>query len=174
MRDHTRLRAFFTPLLEEMGYRCVLVSLTGGRRPRLQILLERLDDTPITIEDCTSATRRLLNVIEEHDPIGGDYLIEVSSPGLERPLVTEEDFSRFKGKTIRVSLTHSYQGRKNFQGVLLGYDGKDILLETQGKNNETTKIALPFTNLQHSHLIETLPPKGKKASKPKSTLKQKD
>lgn len=174
MRDHSRLRAFFSPLLEEMGYRCVLVSLTGGRRPRLQILLERLDDMPITIEDCTAATRRVLNTIEEQDPIGGDYLIEVSSPGLERPLVTEEDFSRFKGKMIRASLTHSYEGRKNFQGVFLGYDGKDILLEIQGENNETTKIALPFSNIQRSHLIENLPAKGKKASKPKPTLKQKD
>lgn len=165
MQDQKKLRTYFSPLLENMGYRCVFISLLKGKKPRLQIFIERLDNASITMEDCTYVTHHLLNALEENDPIEGNYLIEVSSPGVDRPLVTQEDFKRFKGEIAQIVLIHPIQGQKKFKGILLECSNTEtIMIEIQDTSNEKKEISFPFLDIQRANLVEKLAEKGKKSS----------
>lgn len=145
------LRSFkqrLDPSLSQMGYSCVQMSFKGKI---LQIMIERIDGSFISIKDCTRVTRRALELLEEEDSIGGNYTLEVSSAGLDRPLVTREDFERFVGSEVRLSTFQGEEGQKRFQGKILGVLKDILMLEiTLGPEKKILEISL--SNIRKANL----------------------
>ena len=148
--DTTKIEAMIAPSLEAMGYRVVRVAVTGGRRATLQIMAERTDDQAMRVEDCTEISRTVSALLDVADPIAGAYLLEVSSPGIDRPLVRREDFARFAGFEAKVELSAPVDGRKRFRGRLLGVEGDDVRLLV-----DALPVALPITAVTRAKLVLT-------------------
>ncbi len=120
MVDTNEIAQMIEPSLAAMGYRFVRVVVTSGRRATLQVMAERIDDAPMTVDDCALISRSVSALLDVADPIAGAYLLEISSPGIDRPLVRPEDYDRFSGFEARIELTEPFAGRKRFRGRLLG------------------------------------------------------
>ncbi len=143
----------FEPLLFDMGYSCFRIILKGGRAPLLQIMIERNDGAMISVSDCTRVTKKVLALLEENDPIGGDYDIEVSSPGADRPLTKREDFERFSGSLIQISLFHEAEGSKKIQGKILSVIKDVLMLEIdQGPQIEQKVLEISLSNIRKANL----------------------
>ena len=167
MVDTNGIARMVEPALEAMGYRLVRVAITSGRRARLQVMAEHADDAPMTVEDCADISRSISAVLDVADPIAGAYDLEVSSPGIDRPLVRPEDYDRFAGREARIELAAPLDGRKRFRGTVLGRQGEAIRLLT-----ETGETKLPFAAVVRAKLVlnETLltAPTPKSAARPQS------
>jgi ribosome maturation factor RimP len=148
--DTTKIEAMIAPSLEAMGYRVVRVAVTGGRRATLQIMAERTDDQAMRVEDCTEISRTVSALLDVADPIAGAYLLEVSSPGIDRPLVRREDFARFAGFEAKVELSAPVDGKKRFRGRLLGVEGDDVRLLV-----DALPVALPIAAVARAKLVLT-------------------
>jgi ribosome maturation factor RimP len=118
--DTNSIAQLIEPSLTSMGYRLVRVAVIGGRRMTLQIMAERLDDGSITLEDCEQISHSVSALLDVADPIAGAYLLEVSSPGIDRPLVRSEDYERFSGFEAEIELAMPIDRRKRYRGRLLG------------------------------------------------------
>jgi len=118
--DTARIETLIAPSLEAMGYRIVRVSVTGGRRAVLQVMAERIDNRPMSVEDCTEITHTVSALLDVADPIEHAYFLEVSSPGIDRPLMRREDYERFLGFEAKLELSSPIEGRKRFRGRLMG------------------------------------------------------
>ncbi len=118
--DTNEIARIIEPSLEAMGYRLVRVALTGSQRPTLQVMAERGDEAAMSVEDCAEISRSISALLDVADPIAGTYTLEVSSPGIDRPLVRPEDYDRFAGFAARIELHEPLDGRKRFHGRLLG------------------------------------------------------
>lgn len=117
-QEHT-IRELIAPSVHSLGFGIVQVKLLERTKQRtLQILAERQDGKPITVNDCTDISRQVSTVLDVEDPIQGAYHLEVSSPGLDRPLTCEADFVRFTGQDVKIELSVPLEGRKRFQGAL--------------------------------------------------------
>jgi len=138
------------PSLDAMGYRVVRVAFLGARRATLQIMAERIDETPMTVEDCTEISRSVSAILDVSDPIADAYMLEVSSPGIDRPLTRPEDYDRFAGFEAKIELGQPIEGRKRFRGRLLGRDADQVRLIA-----ETGEVALPFTAIAKAKLVIT-------------------
>lgn len=138
------------PSLEAMGYRVVRIAFLGARHATLQIMAERLDDTPMTVDDCTEISRSVSALLDVADPIEGAYMLEVSSPGLDRPLTRPEDYDRFAGFEARIELAQPLDGRKRFRGRLLGRSGDQVCLRA-----EAGEVALPLGDIAKAKLVIT-------------------
>src|SRR6516164_3227845 len=104
-----------------MGYELVRVQFAGGdRRPTLQIMAERADRRPMAVEDCAEISRMLSAVLDVEDPVQGAYVLEVSSPGIDRPLLRQADYERFSGFEARIELSRPMEGRRRYRGRLAG------------------------------------------------------
>jgi ribosome maturation factor RimP len=148
--DTGKIEAMIAPSLEAMGYRVVRVAVTGGRRATLQIMAERVDDQSMRVEDCTEISRMVSALLDVADPIAGAYLLEVSSPGIDRPLVRREDFARFAGFEAKVELNAPVDGRKRFRGRLLGVEGDQLRLLVDAE-----PLALPIAAVTRAKLVLT-------------------
>jgi ribosome maturation factor RimP len=149
--DTTRIAAMIGPALEAMGYSIVRVAFTGGdRRPTLQIMAERLDEAAMTVDDCADISRTVSALLDVADPVNGAYLLEVSSPGIDRPLIRREDFERFAGFEARVELSRPVDGRKRFRGKLLGVEGETVRLAS-----EAGAVMLPLADVTRAKLVLT-------------------
>jgi len=148
--DTSKIEAMIAPSLEAMGYRVVRVAVTGGRRPTLQVMAERADDQAMRVEDCTEVSRMVSALLDVADPIAGAYLLEVSSPGIDRPLVRPEDFARFAGFEAKVELNAPVDGRKRFRGRLLGVEGDQLRLLV-----DALPVALPIAAVARAKLVLT-------------------
>jgi ribosome maturation factor RimP len=130
----------------------------GGKRITLQIMAERAPDTEgagtMEVEDCAKLSRALSAALDVEDPIEGEYRLEVSSPGIDRPLTRLEDFARWKGYQARLDTTEMIDGRKRFKGVLAGVEGTEILIEIDDPNIEGA-IGLEFDWLADAKLVLT-------------------
>lgn len=147
-----RIEAIIAPTVEAMGYAVVRVMLTGGRRPTLQIMAERADGSGMSVDDCAEISRTISAVLDVEDPIAGEYTLEVSSPGIDRPLTRLKDFRRFAGFEARIDMAAPIEGRKRFSGRLLGVDEADrVLVEIEPGTPE----ALPFDGIARAKLILT-------------------
>ena len=146
--DTNRIAQAIEPSLEAMGYRLVRVAVTSGRRATLQVMAERLDDQPMTVEDCAQISHSVSALLDVADPIAGAYMLEISSPGIDRPLVRAEDYDRFSGFEARVEVTRPIDGRKRFRGRLLGTAGGGVRLAT-----ETGEVNLPLTDVARAKLV---------------------
>ncbi len=131
MVDTKVIAQMIEPSLDAMGYRLVRVALTSGRGPTLQVMAERADEAPMTVEDCAEISRSVSAILDVADPIAGAYTLEVSSPGIDRPLVRAEDYDRFSGFEARIELARPVDGRKRFRGRLLGTEEGEVRLATQ-------------------------------------------
>ncbi|WP_341910344.1 ribosome maturation factor RimP [Ferrovibrio terrae] len=152
-----RIAELIAPTLEAMGFQLVRVKLMGTERPVLQIMFERdtggaPHDGGITVDDCAEVSRAVSAVLDVEDPISGAYRLEVSSPGLDRPLTKPADFERFKGFAAKVELGRPHEGRKRFQGRLGGLAGDAVVLRDETKGDETR---LPVAEIASAKLIVT-------------------
>lgn len=145
-----RVAREITPALEAMGYDLVRVHLSGGQRPTLQIMAERLDGQAMTVDDCARISRDVSALLDVSDPIPTAYTLEVSSPGIDRPLVREADFTRFAGFEARIETDQPIDGRRRFQGRLLGVEDGAVLVRTE---KETFRV--PHVRILRAKLILT-------------------
>ena len=120
-----RVAALAEPVLAGLGYRLVRVRISGSAGCTVQIMAERPDGT-MAIEDCEAASRALSPVLDVADPIEGAYQLEISSPGIDRPLVRHSDFDRYAGHVAQVEMTVPVDGRRRFRGQLLGTEGEAV------------------------------------------------
>jgi ribosome maturation factor RimP len=148
--DTNSIAQLIEPSLNGTGYRLVRVAVTGGRRMTLQIMAERLNDAPITLEDCEQISHSVSALLDVADPIAGAYLLEVSSPGIDRPLVRAEDYDRFSGFEAKIELAMPIDGRKRYRGRLLGTaEGAIRLLTDVGESR------LPLDAVMRAKLVLT-------------------
>jgi ribosome maturation factor RimP len=145
-----RIEGLIAPSLDAMGYAVVRVRVTGSRRRTLQVMAECRDRPGMTVEDCTRISRAVSAILDVEDPIVGAYTLEVSSPGIDRPLVSHEDFARFVGFEAKVELREAMGGRKRFRGRLLGVTGMGVCIE--GADGE---VELPFAEIGNAKLVLT-------------------
>lgn len=139
------------PALAAMGYELVRVQLSGGHhRPTLQVMLERLDGRSVVVEDCEAASRAISAILDVEDPIPSAYHLEVSSPGIDRPLTRAKDFARYAGHVARIELKFPIEGRRRFQGRLVGLKDERVLILT-----ETGEAALPVSEIAKAKLVLT-------------------
>lgn len=130
-----RIERLIEPALTAMGYDLVRVALQGGEsRPTLQIMAERKDGVGMTVDDCADISRTLSALLDVEDPIASAYTLEVSSPGIDRPLVKRADFERFAGFEARIETVQPVAGRKRFRGRLMGVTGEDVRLREPAKD----------------------------------------
>lgn len=134
----------------EMGYDIVRVMLSGQRRARLQIMAERRDGGGMTVDDCARLSRAVEAILEVEDPIAGSYELEVSSPGLDRPLTRLADFTRFAGHEAKLETQMPIEGRRRWRGRLLGVAGERVRLAA-----DEGEIELPFRDLAKAKLVIT-------------------
>ena len=152
--DPNEVARIIEPSLDAMGYRLVRLMQTGGpRRPTLQIMAERRDEAPMTVEDCAEISRAVSALLDVADPIAGAYMLEVSSPGIDRPLVRPEDYDRFAGFEARVDMANPIDvagqgGRKRFRGRILGREGDQIRLA-----DEKGEVRLPLDAIARAKLV---------------------
>ncbi|WP_409019473.1 ribosome maturation factor RimP [Brevundimonas vesicularis] len=141
------------PVAESLGLAIVRVRLMGGTvRRRLQIMAERVTDHDISVEECARLSRAVSEVLDAADPIAGEYLLEVSSPGIDRPLTRLIDFNLFEGLEARLETDRMVEGRKRFKGILAGTEGENIAIDLDGEE-ETALI--PFEWLADAKLVLT-------------------
>lgn len=148
--DTNRIAQAIEPSLEAMGYRLVRVVITSGRRPTLQVMAERRDEQAMTVEDCAQISHSVSAILDVDDPIAGGYMLEISSPGIDRPLVRAEDYDRFSGFEARIELARPIDGRKRFRGRLLGTAADSVRLAT-----ETGEVRLPLADVMRAKLVLT-------------------
>ena len=146
------------PVAESLGLEIVRVRLMGGtQRRRLQIMAERPSDHDISVEECARLSRAVSEVLDAADPIAGEYLLEVSSPGVDRPLPRLIDFQMFEGFEARLETDRMVEGRRRFRGVLAGVEDADTanpLVAVDLEDEEDTAL-LPFAWLHDAKLILT-------------------
>jgi ribosome maturation factor RimP len=145
-----RVAAIAEPMLAELGYRLVRVRISGFAGCTVQIMAERPDGT-MAIEDCEAASRALSPVFDAADPVEGPYRLELSSPGIDRPLVRRSDFDRYAGHTAQVEMNVAVDGRKRFRGELLGSEGECVHLGCDGPGD----VLLPIDDIMEARLVLT-------------------
>ena len=143
----SRLEPLFEPVIVEAGFRLVRLRLLGGQQKILQIMAERADGH-MDVEDCAALSRVVIDFIANRDPLPGEYEIEISSPGIDRPLTRLSDFNRWKGHEAKIELSASLLGRKRFRGLLGGVDGNDVCIVCQG-----TGMQFPFASIAEAKLV---------------------
>ena len=144
-----RLAEIVSPTITGMGYELVRLRLMAGKRMTLQIMAERPDGT-MEVEDCAELSRAMSAVLDVEDPISDQYTLEVSSPGIDRPLTRLKDFDRWEGYEAKLETEDLIDGRRRFKGILAGVEGNEVLIEI----DEGT-IGLDFAWLSDAKLILT-------------------
>ena len=141
--EDRQLLELLDPVAEAAGYGIVRLRLMGGgaRGRSLQIMAERPADGDMDIDDCARLSRAVSEVMDAADPVSGEYRLEVSSPGIDRPLTRLEDFARYAGYEARLELDRLAEGRKRFKGVLAGVEGDHVEIDLEG---EAETAVVPF------------------------------
>jgi ribosome maturation factor RimP len=140
------------PTLQAMGYALVRVALVGGAaRPTLQLMAERIDGAAMSVDDCADISNAVSAVLDVEDPINGAYVLEVSSPGIDRPLVKKGDYERFAGFEARLEMAEPVSGRKRFRGRLLGTQADAVKV----KLDTGEEVELPLARIARAKLVLT-------------------
>jgi len=145
-----RIAELIAPTVEGLGYTLVRIQMVGSQRMRLQVMAERQDGRPMLVDDCADLSRAVSAVLDVEDPIAGSYTLEVSSPGIDRPLVRREDFERFAGFEARIEVRRPVDGRRRFRGRLLGCAGGAVRIAMDG-----AEVELPFAEIAKAKLVIT-------------------
>jgi ribosome maturation factor RimP len=151
-----RVARLVEPVLESLGFRLVRLRMIGASGRTLQIMAERPDGT-MTIEDCETASRAISPLLDVEDPVSGSYDLEISSPGIDRPLVRPEDFERWQGHEAKIELAVPQDGRRRFRGILSGFVDGRVQLSIDSPEGDVKKMAvsLPFAELAEAKLVMT-------------------
>ncbi|MGA0533630.1 ribosome maturation factor RimP [Hansschlegelia sp. KR7-227] len=150
-----RVAAIVGPTLIDLGFRVVRVKSSGRNGYTLQVMAERADGT-FTVEDCEAASKAISPVLDVEDPIDRAYHLEMSSPGIDRPLVRVSDFARWAGHLAKVEMEIPVDGRKRFKGVLEGVEGSNaILRRDDASKDEVARVSLPIADIGEARLILT-------------------
>ena len=150
-----RVAAIAEPVIEQLGYRLVRVRVSGAEGCTVQIMAERPDGT-MKVEDCEIVSRALSPVLDVADPIDRAYRLEVSSPGMDRPLVRRSDFERFAGHELKVEMAVAINGRRRFRGLLLGVEGETARIRrSDGTAGEDSEVVLPIEDMSEAKLVLT-------------------
>ena len=149
-----RVAAIAEPVLASLGYRLVRVRISGAAGCTVQIMAERPDGTMV-IEDCEAASRALSPVLDVADPIETAYRLEISSPGIDRPLVRRSDFDRYAGHVAHIEMTVPIDGRRRFRGQLLGTEGDNVRIRMSDATPDGTDALLPIDDMMEAKLVLT-------------------
>jgi len=150
-----RVAVLAEPVLTALGYRLVRVRVSGSAGCTVQIMAERPDGA-MAVEDCEAASRALSPVLDVADPIDGPYRLEISSPGIDRPLVRRSDFERYAGHLAQVEMLAPIDGRRRFRGELLGTDGDLARLRcNHGGGAESQEVLLRIYDMSEARLLLT-------------------
>jgi len=150
-----RVAAISEPVLDGIGYRLVRVKIFGADGCTVQIMAERPDGT-MTVEDCEAVSRALSPVLDVADPIDRAYRLEVSSPGMDRPLVRRSDFVRFAGHLVKLEMMIARDGRRRFRGLLLGVEGDAARIRRDDSSpGESDEVLLPIDEMADAKLVLT-------------------
>lgn len=146
------IERLIAPSLDSLGYRLVRVKLSGGHRPVLQVMVERAEaeglSAGVGVDDCVEISRMLAALLDVEDPIHGSYTLEVSSPGIDRPLVRKRDFERFAGFDAKLETRRPFDGRRRFKGRLIGVFGESVRVELDGG-----AVDLPLSEIAQAKLM---------------------
>ncbi|MCE5973233.1 ribosome maturation factor RimP [Sinirhodobacter sp. WL0062] len=148
-----RLAEIVAPTIEGLGFELVRIRLQGGRHPLLQIMADR-PEGGIDVDDCAAISTAVSAVLDVEDPIEENYTLEVSSPGIDRPLTRLKDFDMWEGYEARIETFEQIDGRKRFKGILRGTEGDEVLIEIE-EQGEMVTIGLQFDWLADAKLILT-------------------
>lgn len=150
-----RVAAIIEPAIMDLGYRLVRVRVSGQNGCTVQIMAERPDGS-MTVEGCEEISQAVSPVLDVDDPIQAAYHLEVSSPGIDRPLVRSSDFERWGGHLAKIETSEPYAGRKRFRGILRGVSGQDALLaRDDAKSDEERDVAIPMALIADARLVLT-------------------
>lgn len=137
------------PSLQAMGFDIVRITMMGGHeRPILQIMAERADHQGLNVEDCAQISRAASAILDVEDVVGGAYVLEVSSPGIDRPLTRPADFARFVGSVVKVTMEVPADGRRRFTGAILSATDTQVDMDVDGQ-----KVTLNFDQMQKAKLV---------------------
>ncbi len=145
-----RIERLITPTVEALGFTVVRVQLSGRQRPRLQVMTEPRDGQAMMVDDCAGISRAIAAVLEVEDPFEGAYTLEVSSPGIDRPLVRLGDFERFAGLEAKVETSRPVGGRRRFRGRLIGVAGQVVRIQVDGAT-----VDVPYADIGRAKLLLT-------------------
>jgi ribosome maturation factor RimP len=152
MADIAALTRLIEPEAKALGFALVRVAMFGGKSdPTLQVMAERPETRQLGLSDCEALSRRISDVLDAADPIEEQYRLEVSSPGIDRPLTRLQDFEDWKGYEARVRLAVPQDGRKQYDGRLLGLDGEDVRIDV----SRVGEVAVPFGGIASAKLLLT-------------------
>lgn len=145
-----KIERLIAPSVKDLGYSIVRVQIMGQQDMRLQVMIERQDLGPLHVDECATVSRAISAILDVEDPIRDSYDLEVSSPGIDRPLTRREDYERFAGFEAKVELEQPIDGRKRFRGKILGLEDGNVRLA-----GEETEWQLPFDDIGSAKLIVT-------------------
>ncbi|WP_209021216.1 ribosome maturation factor RimP [Paracoccus ravus] len=148
-----RLAEIISPVIEDLGFELVRIRLQGGKTSTLQIMADR-PEGGINVDDCGDISTAVSAVLDVEDPLEEAYHLEVSSPGIDRPLTRLKDFATFEGYEVRLETNEQIDGRKRFKGTLAGVEGDEVLLNIE-EAGETHTIGLNFDWLSDAKLVLT-------------------
>jgi ribosome maturation factor RimP len=148
MEQEEKISSVISPVITSFDYKLVRVQITGESDKTLQVMVERVDGVNITVEDCAIISREVSRILDVNDLVASSYSLEVSSPGIDRPLVCIEDFDKYRGFEVRLDTNFLVEGRKKFKGTLLGVINDKIQIRV---NEET--YTLPFDAIRRAKLL---------------------
>jgi len=150
-----RIADLAEPVIEELGYRLVRVKLSGQNGSTLQIMVDK-SDRAITVDDCALISRRLSPLLDANDPMPGRFHLELSSPGIDRPLVRPSDFADWAGFEAKIEMQELIDARRRFRGIIEGFDDGEVRLQVELKDfAEPQTIGLPVTLIADAKLVLT-------------------
>ena len=149
-----RLAEIITPVIEDMGFELVRIRLMSGKSTTLQIMADK-PDGGIEVDDCAEISNAVGAVLDVEDPILDEYTLEVSSPGIDRPLTRLKAFDTYEGYEAKIETSEMIDGRRRFKGVLAGIEGDEVLINVDGGGNEIVTIGLQFDWLSDAKLVLT-------------------
>lgn len=152
MEISAQLEQLLSPSLDNLGYEIVRISLQGGDIKTVQIMVERKDRINMTLADCQQISQTASAVLDVEDPFQGRYMLEISSPGVDRPLVRESDYVRFTGSEAKIETLNDINGRKRFKGRILNYDTPTHTVHFEFENQQ---INIVFDQIAKAKLLLT-------------------
>jgi ribosome maturation factor RimP len=151
----TRITDYITPTLADMGFDLVRVQIQGDQRPTVQIMIEHNDGRTVTIDECTHASRAISAVLDVEDPMDSAYHIEVSSPGIDRPLVRLRDYAKYIGQDAKIEMGFGVDGRRKFRGFIDSVDAtaETVTIALPDKPEDEKRVVLPLDDITKAKLV---------------------
>lgn len=149
-----RVSSIAEPVIEQLGYRLVRIKISASEGCTIQIMAERPDGS-MTVEDCETISRALSPVFDVNEPVAEAYRLEISSPGIDRPLVRRSDFENFAGHLIKIEMDVPANGRKRFRGILAGVEGDSAKLRLDDATEADADVLLPIADMAEAKLVLT-------------------